>query len=78
MNQINSYVPYRPSGSLQNLQYSYDLLGNVTARSDTTSGANRAETFSYDRLPERFLPTPCRQSPPRCIAGGLGGTAARG
>lgn len=38
------------SGSLQNLSYAWDALGNLTSRSDNLSTGNVSESFGYDLL----------------------------
>ena len=38
------------NGTVQNLLYQYDAIGNLAARSDLSSGVDRSELFHYDAL----------------------------
>jgi len=38
------------SGAVQQLGYTYDALGNMRTRSDTSGGSNVSESFGYDNL----------------------------
>ncbi len=64
-----------PSNAVAQFGYSWDVLGNLTARSDVHAGANVYEKYCYDPLNRLIASATAATNPAACTSSGSGITA---